>query len=294
MKMSSMRYILPEPFISMKRNPLMSLAAIITVVITLSLCGIFYLLIMNIDANATMMESAVEIKVFIEDDIDQAAMDELSAAVKDLPGVLEVRYVSREDGLASMAGKFGDSSEIVKAVDENPLPNSYTVKADDPDKVIPIAKAVEKMDHVQVVRYGQGAVENLFSMLAWIRTIGLGIMVLLSLSAVILIALNIRLTVFARRAELQVMKYVGASNTFIVLPFILEGILLSFIGAAIAVGLVLWSYNSILAYMMESLLFLSFVDVGTVMLPVTVGMLGGGIVLGAIGSAIAVRRFVRV
>ena len=294
MKRTSWRYILPEPFISMKRNPLMSLAAILTVVIALYLCGIFWLLVVNIDANATKMESAVEIKVFIEDEITQEQMDQLSSDVKALDGVASVRYVSRAEGLASMSSKFGSSEEIVEAIKTNPLPNSYTVKADTPEQVPTIAAAVEQMDHVEAVRYGQGSVENLFLFMNWLRIMGVAIMVLLGVSAIVLISMNIRLTVSARREEIQVMKYVGATNSFIIWPFILEGIVLGLLGGGIAVGLVLWSYHAILGYLSSSLQFLTFVSFSDIAGMIILTMLVIGVVLGAIGSAIAVRKHVRV
>ncbi len=294
MRMTSWRYVLPEPFLSMKRNPLMSAAAILTVVIALYLCGVFWMLVMNIDANASKMESAVEIKIFIKDGISQEQMDALSSSVKKLDGVAEVRYVSRADGLASMSTKFGSSEEIVAAIKTNPLPNSYTVKATAPEKVASIVAAVEGMDNIEAVRYGQGSVEKLFSLMKWLRIMGVAIMGLLGVSAIILISMNIRLTVSSRREEIQVMKYVGASNSFICWPFILEGIILGLLGSAIAVGLVMWSYNAVLSYISSSLLFLTFVDVSSIIGYVVLAMILVGVLLGAIGSAIAVRKHVKV
>ena len=111
MKLSSWRYILPEPFISLRRNIGMTIAAIMTVVLTLYLCGVFALLVSNIDRNADAMEASVEIKVFIEDGINQEQMDALSARVKSLDGVESVRYVSRADGLKQMS-ILGDDVQL--------------------------------------------------------------------------------------------------------------------------------------------------------------------------------------
>lgn len=294
MKLTSWRYILPEPFISLRRNFGMTVAAVMTVVLTLYLCGIFGLLVVNINENASVMESAVEIKVFIQDGINQEQMDSLSASVKSLPGVESVKYVSRADGLALMSEKFGSSEEILAAIDTNPLPNSYTVKAASPDDVLSIVEAVNKLDNVLDVRYGQGSVEKMFVFLNWIRSLGSGLMVLLGFSAVILISMNIRLSVEARKEEIQVMKYVGASNAFIIWPFILEGMLLGVLGGGVACVLVLMSYHAMLKLLLSSLNFLEFTGMGAIALPVIGAMLGLGLFLGAIGSAIAVRKHVNV
>lgn len=293
-KLTGLRYILPEPFISLRRNFGMTVAAVMTVVLTLYLCGIFGLLVVNIDQNATVMEDAVEIKVFIKDGINQDQMDALSAEVKSLDGVESVRYVSRADGLKLMSEKFGSSEEILAAIDTNPLPNSYTVKAESPEQVLPIVEAVNKLDNVLDVRYGQGSIEKMFVFMNWIRSLGSGLMVLLGFSAVILISMNIRLSVEARKEEIQVMKYVGASNSFIVWPFILEGMLLGVLGGGVACVLVLLSYQALLNLLLSSLSFLTFTPFTMIALPVVGAMLGLGLFLGAIGSAIAVRKHINV
>ncbi len=294
MKLSSWRYILPEPFISLRRNIGMTIAAIMTVVLTLYLCGVFALLVSNIDKNADVMEASVEIKVFIEDGINQEQMDALSAKVKSLDGVESVRYVSRADGLKQMSEKFGDSEEILAAISTNPLPNSYTVKATAPEMVSGIATTVAGFDNVLDVRYGQGSVEKMFSFMNWLRSLGSGLMVLLGFSAIVLISMNIRLSVEARKEEIQVMKYVGASNTFIITPFILEGMLLGLLGGGLACILVLISYNALLKMILSSLSFLTFTTIGEIILLIALGLPLAGLLLGAIGSAIAVRKHINV
>ena len=270
MKLSSLRYVVPEPFISLRRNAGMTLAAVMTVVLTLYLCGIFALLVSNINRNTQLLEAAVEIKVFIEDGINQDQMDTLSAQVR---------------GIEEILAALGDA---------NPLPNSYTIKAESPEQVLQIVEKVSRLPNVQAVRYGQGSIEKMFVFMNWVRTLGLGLMVLLGFSAVILISMNIRLSVEARKEEIQVMKYVGASNSFIVWPFILEGMLLGILGGGIACILVLLSYNAVLNLILSSLTFLTFVPMGEIALLIISGMLLIGLLLGAIGSAIAVRKHVNV
>lgn len=294
MRLTKWRYILPEPFISLKRNILMTIAAILTVVITLYLCGIFGILVMNINENATMMENSVEIKAFISEDLTQDEMDALSEEVKGLNGVADVSYVSKTEGLESMSEEFGDSTGILDAVETNPLPNSYTISAKTPEDVLGIVSELEKIPEIDEVRYGQGTVENLFLLMKWLRIMGVAIMVLLGLCAVVLISMNIRLSVTARKEEIQVMKYVGASNSFIIWPFILEGILLGVLGSILAIILVLCSYNGVLGKIVDTLQFLTFLNVSSVAGMVIFWMLLVGIVLGALGSAIAVRKHIQV
>ena len=297
MRMPSMtkwRYILPEPFISLKRNILMTIAAILTVVITLYLCGIFGILVMNIDENATMMENSVEIKAFIKDGITQEQMDSLSAKVKEINGVAEIKYISKAEGLESMSEEFGESAKILSAVDTNPLPNSYTISANSPDDVAPIVKELERIGEIEEVRYGQGTVEKLFLLMKWLRIMGVALMALLGLCAVVLISMNIRLSVTARREEIQVMRYVGASNSFIIWPFILEGVLLGLLGGIAAIILVLCSYNGVLSKIVDTLQFMTFLRLGDVAGLIIGLMMLMGVVLGALGSGIAVRKHMQV
>ncbi len=297
MRMPSMtkwRYILPEPFISLKRNILMTIAAILTVVITLYLCGIFGILVMNINENATMMENSVEIKAFIKDGINQEQMDSLSAQVKEINGVAEVEYISKAEGLESMSEEFGENAQILSAVETNPLPNSYTISAASPEDVLPIVEELERIDEIEEVRYGQGTVEKLFLLMKWLRIMGIAIMALLGLCAVVLISMNIRLSVTARREEIQVMRYVGASNSFIIWPFILEGVLLGLLGGIVAIILVLCSYNGVLSKIVDTLQFMTFLRLGDVAGLIICLMILMGVVLGALGSGIAVRKHMQV
>ena len=293
-RLTKWRYILPEPFISLKRNIMMTIAAVLTVVITLYLCGIFGILVMNIDENATKMENSVEIKAFIADDLSQEQVDALSEDVKSLDGVDKVDYVSKAEGLESMSEEFGDSADILAAVETNPLPNSYTISAKTPDDVAGIVAELEKMSEIDEVRYGQGTVENLFLLMKWLRIMGVAIMILLGLCAVVLISMNIRLSVSARKEEIQVMKYVGATNSFIIWPFILEGILLGLLGSILGIILVLCSYNGVLAKIVDILQFMTFLKLGDVAGLIVALMLLMGVVLGALGSAIAVRKHIQV
>lgn len=294
MKMSSLRYILPEPFISIKRNPLMSLTAIGTVAITFFLCGLFSLVILNINLNALMMESSVEIKVFAYTDATEEVVTELGSNLEAIENVASVSFVSKDTGLDLLSASYGSETDIVAALDENPLPDSYTILASDADYVADIATAAANLENVEEVRYGQDSVEKLFVALDWIRIIGFGVMGLLIISALFLIGMNIRLTVTARKEEIEVMKYVGASNSFVAWPFILEGIILSLLGAIVALIATFILYSKIFTMLEGSLSFVAFVGVSSIAVVMTLIFIGAGIVLGAIASSIAVRKFLKV
>ena len=193
-----------------------------------------------------------------------------------------------------MSEEFGDSADILAAVQTNPLPNSYTISAKTPEDVAPIVKQLEGMSQIDEVRYGQGTVENLFLLMKWLRIMGVAIMILLGLCAVVLISMNIRLSVTARKEEIQVMKYVGATNSFIIWPFILEGVLLGLLGSVLAIILVLCSYNGVLSKIVTTLQFMTFLKLSSVAGLVVFAMLAVGIILGALGSAIAVRKHIQV
>ena len=295
MKLSSWRYILPEPFISLKRNGWMSFAAVITMVISLFLCGIFWLLVMNIDNMAYDVESDIEIMAYLDDTVTEDRFTGIADLVKTFDHVESVTLVSKEEGLAEMAQKLGDVDTVYAALDgENPLPNAFRIRATEAQYVVDVAQHLSGMDQFEEINYGQGTVEDLLNFTGILRNAGFAIMALLGVAAVVLIMMTIRLTVYSRRKEIELMKYIGATNWFIRWPFILEGAILGLIGALIAFLCLVVSYDHIVAYAASKISFVSFLSLSTVLGPLAVGLLGAGILLGILGSVVGVIRFLKV
>jgi len=295
MKLRTMRYFFKESFTSLKRNGWMSLASVTTVAISLFVCGIFWLLVMNVNYVSASIESSVEITAFLHTDTLPEQIDEIKNRIQALPGVSEIIFVSRDEALESLKKQFGEEHDLVAALGgDNPLPDSFTIKTKTPDDVLPTARSIENIDSIEKVRYGQGVVEKLFAVIDWVRLLGLVMMILLAVAAVVLIAITIRLTVYARRKEIMIMKYVGATDWFIRWPLFLEGIFLGLIGSLVAVGFLCWSYTSLLENVGVTLAFIQLIREPGLLWRLSTSLIATGAGLGGIGSMISLRKFLKV
>ncbi|MDW7674644.1 MAG: permease-like cell division protein FtsX [Bacillota bacterium] len=280
---------------SLWRNGWMSIASIATVTITLFIFGLFFLLVLNTNYIADSVESDVEIAAFLVQDLSEEESKAIGDKLKTIVGVSEVTLVPKEKSLEQLTKTFGREHDLVAALDgKNPLPDYYRVKTLDPTQVGTVAKLINRMAEIEDVRYGQEYVDKLFAVTHWVRLIGLALMSLLSIAAVFLIATTIRLTVFARRREIAIMKLVGATNWFIRWPFFLEGTFLGLIGASIAVLILLFSYMGVIEQLTVTLQFIPLLTDVSLLKQLLLGMILAGMALGACGSAISLRKFLDV
>jgi len=294
-KISSFRYIIPQALKSMRLNGWMTFAAIMTVTISLFLCTLFWLMIKNIDANARDFENDVRILAYIDERVPESDYPALERRIASIDGVADVQYVDRAEGLAVLSRRFGlDLSQTLDG--QNPLPNRYSITATSADKVESVAKAVEQIAQIGTgnVKYGRESVQRLFSLTSTVRKVGLGIMALLAVAAVVLVAMTIRLTVLSRKKEIMVMKWVGATNSFIRWPFFLEGTLLGLIGAALAGGLVLFCYQSAGQWLSTTVSFVMMLNLQDVWFHTMLFTLAAGVLMGIFGSLISLSRFLDV
>ncbi|MGI6685724.1 MAG: permease-like cell division protein FtsX [Bacillota bacterium] len=295
MKLRTTGYFFKESLFSLKRNGWMSFASVLTVAISLFICGVFWLLVLNVNNVADIIESNVEIRAFLQEDTSKEQVDAAEEQIKALPGVKSIDFISRDEALASLRDKFGDKANLLDALEgRNPLPDSFTIKTKTPDDVVPVAQSIENTGMFQKVRYGEGVVEKLFALINWIRLLGVGMMSLLALAAVMLIAITIRLTVYSRKEEVIIMKYVGATDWFIRWPFFLEGIFLGLIGSLVAVLALFYSYLSLLENVNVSLAFIRLISEPELLWKISGGMILAGTFLGAVGSVISLRKFLKV
>lgn len=294
MKIRTIGYFFKESLVSLKRNGWMSFASVLTVAISLFVCGVFFLLVLNVNNVADNIESSVEIRAYLQEDTSEEDIDAVKKQIEALPGVKSVDFISRDEALNSLKSQFGDKGDLLDALGDNPLPNSFTVKTKTADDAVPVAQSMENTNYFEKVRYGQGMVEKLLALISWVRLLGVGIMALLGVAAVVLVAITIRLTVYARKKEITIMKYVGATDWFIRWPFFLEGLFLGLIGSLVAVLLLFWSYSSLLENVSVSLAFIQLVSEPDLLWKISMGMIVAGTSLGALGSVISLRKFLKV
>jgi cell division transport system permease protein len=292
MRLKTIHYYFREAFQSIVRNSWISVASVGVVAVSLLILGTSLLLVLNANYMAANLESSVEISVFLRDNVTPDDVQSLENELADMPQVAQVVYVSREQALEEMRENFGENKDILDGLeDKNPLPDTLRIRTDNAQQVAPLAAELETFEQVDQVRYGQGVVEKLLALSKWVRTAGLVTMVLLGIAAVFLIATTIRLSVYARRKEIGIMKILGATNWFVRFPFVLEGMILGLAGSLLAVIVVYLGYVSLIDNIQLSLPFMQLVTDRALIKPLMLGLLAGGLAIGAAGSTISMRRF---
>ena len=295
MKLRTVEYFIREVCISIKRNNWMSFASISTVAVSLFVLGMFLIIVLNMNRMASILESQVQINVYLEDTLKDSEIDDLEDDLKKMQGIESVQYVSREDAIVRLRERLGDQKYLLDALDEkNPLPNAFEVTVKQPTMVETAAKAIEKFGGVESVKYGQDVVEHLFDMTRLVRIFGFTLMLLLAGATLFIISNTIRLTVFARRKEIAIMKYVGATDWFIRWPFLLEGVVLGFFGGVLASIALRSIYGLITAKVYSTLAFLPLIPQYPFVNFISIVMVLSGMGIGALGSTISLKRFLKV
>lgn len=293
MKIRTMGYLMLEALRGLRKNLLMTLAAVSTVAICLLVSGVFLLLAANLGYISFVLETEVELIAYLVDDFDRDSWrDVLVGKIADTEGVDGVLFVSREEALENLRLQFGDDEHLLEAVaEENPLRDSIRISLSDLDQVDVVADTVRSLVSVAEVRYEREMVQRLMAFTEALRLGGLGIVVLLTAATFLIVSNTIRLTVYARREEIEIMKLVGATPAFIRLPFILEGMLIGTLGAALATGVTWYGYMTLLERMGASLPFVPLLSARPLMDTLAMIVLATGAVLGFISSVFSVRRY---
>ena len=295
MKLKTGEYFIQEVFHSLRRNNWMTFASIGTVAVSLFVLGVFLILVLNMNRLAGMLESQVQISVYLEDHLTDREKRQIGYDIESLQGIYSVTYVDRETAKERLKERLGDQKYLLDALSEdNPMPDAFEVTVTTPSVVESAAGAIAAMQGVEEAKYGQDVVEHLFDITRLMRIFGFVLMGLLGGATLFIISNTIRLTVFARRKEIAIMKYVGATDWFIRWPFLLEGIVLGCIGGFIAAVALRSFYAAMAAKIYSTLAFFPLMPQYPFMNYVTLAILLAGFVICAIGSVISLKRFLRV
>ncbi len=293
-----MRFFLVEALRSIRSNFAISMAATVTVLIAVFILGAFIPSFLYVQSTVDSQKARVDIRFFISDFATAAQRKELFTKLQQDPRVETINFVSKDEAYKRLQKQLKDPS-ILKDVPGNPLPASFEVKPKDPAQAQQIINAVgndSALDKEQAYSYGKETADRLLSVAKFIQWSGLGLILVLLVASILLIGNTIRLSIFARRREVEVMKLVGATNWFIRWPFVIEGIICGIVGAALS-AILLWGVK------------VGFVDnwlntndtqltrdnattIGFAWLCVLLIM--SGAVVGALGSGITLRRFLKV
>ncbi|MCM3585171.1 permease-like cell division protein FtsX [Mesobacillus maritimus] len=298
MKARTFRRHVKESFKSLGRNSWMTVASVSSVTVTLLLVGVFFVIMMNLNSVATSIEEDVEIRVHI----DVAANDEDREVLKQQIGgitqVDSIEFSPKEEELDSLIDSFGEEGQAFKLVEqENPLKDVFVVKTKNPTDTINVAKKIESFNYVSSVKYGQGTVESLFKFIDISRNVGLILIIGLLFTAMFLISNTIKITIMARRREIEIMRLVGATNSFIRWPFFLEGLWLGILGSIIPITVVSLAYYYLFDLIQSKLAannFIKLLEFNPFVFQLSAVLVLIGALIGIWGSLMSVRKFLKV
>lgn len=291
---------LREGFKGTLRNGWMTFAAISAVTITLLLVGVFALVMFNVNEISENVENDVEIQVFVTRTAEEANVEKLGENLEQIPGVESVTFSSKEDELENFRNQLGEDANAYGTVEkDNPLHDRYIVKASDPLNTEKVANSVQSLDNVDKVTYGQDYIDKMFAFFNGIRIGGLALIVGLTLMAMFLISNTIKMTIFSRRREIEIMRLVGAKNSFIRWPFFIEGLLLGVFGALIPIAVIYFGYDVAYSALQPSLDQLNsdifkLIDPSILTTQVSLVLLALGAFIGIWGSTTSLGRFLKV
>lgn len=295
MSFSTKEYFVRETYKSIRRNGFMSFASISTVAVSLLVLGMFLLIFLNTNNLAKYLESQVQISVYMQDEATDDDLNAVQKTLSGLPGVEKVTLITKDQALERFKERLGDQETLLDSLGkDNPFPNSFDVQVDSPERIKEITPKINDLEKVETAKFGQEVVEHLFQLTKILRFGGVVLVIFLSMATLFIISNTIRLTVFARRKEVLIMKYVGATDWFIRWPFLLEGMTLGFFGAVIANILINSTYGALLSRIHATLAFLPLLPAYPLLTYVSLFLLAAGTGIGALGSYISLRKFLRV
>jgi cell division transport system permease protein len=294
-------FFLSEAYRALRRNAAPSIAAVVTIAVTVLLIGVLVPVLEASGSKTDDVRSQLELKVFLFSDAKQGEIDTLQKRIEGINHVDSVDYISPKEALTILQQKLEDKS-LLDQLNSNPLPPAFNVKLDDPDnlesvqaalsppdasgKPQPISAAIDDIvtgDQTQQIREVTGAVKILLAVIA----------ILLGVASLFLVGNTIRLSIYARRREVEVMQLVGATDWFIRWPFVIEGLVVGLFGAAIAVGILFLGKVTIVDPLSDN--FALVENLNTISFgPLIVTLVAGAMVVAALGSGVTLRRFLRI
>lgn len=299
MRISTFFYTLKQGIVNIFRNKWFSLASVATISACLLLFGIFYAIVANFNNIVRTAEQGVSVTVFFEDNLSEAKIQEIGSMIEKRAEVSKIVYVSAEEAWESFRLEyFGE--EYSDGFTENPLENSsnYEIYLSDVALQGSLVTYLESIEGVRQVNRSEVTASTLSGMNVLIVYVSIGIIAILLAVSVFLISNTVMIGIQVRKEEINIMKYIGATDFFVRSPFVIEGVIIGTIGAAVPLGVIYVLYNTVVEFVTErfemlgSLLnFLAVEDIFNILIPVSLGL---GIGIGFLGSIVTVRKHLRV
>jgi cell division transport system permease protein len=294
-------YFLKESGSSMKRNMALTAAAVMVTSLSLLILGVVGMSVHAGNGLATSMKERVdEVRVFLKENVTVEERSSMQAFIQKMPEVKSVKYISKEDALAEFKKMYKDEQSLLAEIEGNPLPAEFKVRMTDPKYNNVVAQRIEARPEVSVDETGKKEIKNprdvvnkVLRITGAIQKFGLVIVVAFGLVAVALVSITIRMAIYSRRTEIGIMKLVGATNWFIRWPFMMEGVVEGFFGAIVGIIVALLVHAWFIQKLEAAAENVKLVAGGYLVL-LSVVLVVIGIVIGAVGSALALRRYIEV
>lgn len=244
MKFRLIKNIIKQGFQGMWRNKGMGLASVTSITAVLIILGLVFIMILSLN-NIVMdtKDKFDEIEIFLSDEATDEQIEIITSRIEEQEGVYSVIFQSKDEALEKMKEDWGDEAYLLEGLETNPLPNSIVVKLKAIEYADKIAEKVKGLEGIEEIQYNQDIIEKLVLVANYVKTGGMLIVSILIFVSIFIISNTIKLTVTARRREISIMKYVGATNGYIKGPFIIEGVLFGLIGAMLSVVIVYYGYE---------------------------------------------------
>lgn len=290
----NMGFYFREALLSFRRSALMSMATILSITTILIIVGVFLLISINSSLFLKNIESQLEIVVYLEDDISNAELNTLKSNITSIEGIKEVKFVSKKEAYQRLSKDLGEQKDILSAIEVNPLPASFEIQVKDPKMIEQIANQIDKFKKVEEVEYGRETAEKLLNFTYIFRRAGMLLLALLIFASILIISNIIKITVYARRNEIEIMSLAGATSWFIKWPFIIEGFLQSLISAIFSIIILYNFYFFAINKVHQAIPFLPLVVDNIDLLPVGIAIVLLGSLVGLLGSMFSVGKYLNV
>ena len=290
----NMGFYFREALLSFRRSALMTTATILSITTILIIVGVFLLISINSSLFLKNLESQLEIVVYLEDNISKAELNNLKSNITSIDGIKEVKFVSKEEAYQRLSEDLGEQKDILSAIEVNPLPASFEIQVKDPKVIEQIANRVAEFKKVEEVEYGRETAEKLLNFTYIFRRAGMLVLAFLVFASILIISNIIKITVYARRNEIEIMSLAGATSWFIKWPFIIEGFLQGFISAIFSIIILYNFYFFAVNKVHQAIPFLPLVVDNIDLLPVGIAIVLLGSLVGILGSMFSVGKYLNV
>lgn len=289
--MKGFSYQLREGLSSVLRNRLVNTGAVGLLITCLVMTGAFAMFMANINRMVDEIGAVNEVSIFMDENAPDSTAESVKASVEALDNIASVTYVSKEDALESMRDDFGDLLDGLE--EDNPLRDGFVVTLEDQELMEATVEALGQIKGVVKISYNGDVADKFVDVRNFIAMLGIGVIAVLAVVSVLIVTYSVRISAYTKREEIEIMKIVGATDGFVRAPFVIEGITLGLIGAALSYGIVLAVYLEAFVPGIEKLNFVSAVPFSEFALPLGLIYVAAGVLMGVFGGTLAINRYLK-